>query len=452
MLRFKAIEPALVTRGCYPFEDGWQGVHSPFVCYFGSTPKNVTTTSTSTSTPWGPQQPFLQSGFNFAGDLLGQAAPQQIYPVAPFNDTQLSALSGITGLAAGGTPITAAATGFDTNLENGAFLGSNPALGYFSSLAGNNIGLNNPGATALTGLAVGTGPGQAALGSYANGNFLNSNPYQDPTAQSIEAQVIPQIASAFNNGNNVNNPAMAYAAGQGVTAALAPIEYQNYQTQEGLQQGAANSLANTAAGAGTSLNSGAISGGNLQATGAEGISQPYQQTLTNMVQGNLAAPGNQALSYADLGQLLNAGTIQQQQAQAGLSGAAQSYNYSQLSPYQQLAAYMQAVNGAYGGTTSGTQTTPYFSNGMASGIGGVLGLNSIGSQLGIGGSGGPLGALGSSLGLDGLFSSGLDVGASDAAIAGTTDGLLSSSSALLPGAADAGSALVAMLPDFLAAL
>lgn len=469
MLRFKAIEPALVTRGHYPFEDGWHGIHNPFVCHFGSSTKDVTSTSTNTAAPWTPQQQSLETGFNTAGNLLSQLAPAQTYPIAPLNSTQTTALQGITNQATAGTPITGAANTFDTNLENGQYLNSNPSLSYFQQLANSNLGLSNPGATtlqgieesnpaaslagnpALTGLAntnVGqTAPGASTLASlsgvnpgvtnagtgtltsYANGANLNSNPYQDPTAQSIEAQVIPQVASAFNNGNNVNNPDMAYAAANGVTAALAPVEYQNYQTQEGLQTNAANSLAsNTIAGAnsqgtfanlagqlslggsglsenaanalntssltGTDLQSGAassltnsaLSGGNLQATAAEGISQPYQSTLSNMVQGNAIAPTDQALSYADLDQMLGAGTTQQQQAQNVLTGGANTAYSSAESPYAQLAAYMQAVGGNYGGTTSGTATTPYFTNTASSDLAGATGglslLGTLGSAVG----------------------------------------------------------------------
>lgn len=431
MLRFKAIEPALITRLAYPFEDGRDGVFNPFVCHFGSSTKDVTSTNTNTAAPWTPQQQSLETGFNTAGNLLSQPAPAQTYPIAPLNSTQTTALQGITNQATAGTPITGAANTFDTSLENGQYLNSNPSLSYFQQLAGSNLGLSNPGATALQGLSTGTGAGESTLQNYASGANLNSNPYQDQTAQSIEAQVIPQVASAFNNGNNVNNPAMAYAAANGVTAALAPVEYGNYQTQEGLQTGAANILAGNANTASSALTNSALGGGNLQATAAQGISQPYQSTLNNMVQGNLAAPSDQALSYADLDQMLGAGTTQQQQAQNVLTGGANTTYSSAESPYAQLAAYMQAVGGNYGGTTSGTATTPYFTNTAASDISGLTGISSLlGGSSGISSIGSALGSLGSTsiagdAGMEGVADAGASIGGSIAGAGGIADALSS---------------------------
>jgi len=536
MLRFKSHNPEIAWRAAYPFDDGWRGIFKPNVCHFGTAQKSTTQTTQNVSQPWGPQQPYLTQGFAAAGNLLDQAPPQQQYPVAPFNDAQSSALGGIEQTAANGTPISSAATNFATMLENGAFLGSNPANGYFGSLAGNNIGLNgpgasilrsvgsynpglyNPGAASLYNLANSNGavgaPGSDALSFFANNNIgannsgtaleeaiarganpgtsqpgastladlsgrnvgvsnmgtptlakyasggYFSNGYTDPTAQSVMASVVPQIEAQFNRGNSLNNPAAAFATAQGATAALAPLEYQNYQQQEQLQQNAASTLASNALtgnqqrgtfaqaladlglqgtqlqgqlaqnvagntlaggqlstnaagqsldeflkglglttsaasdlssgavsgagvqeGAGSGLETGAVGGGNLQATGASGLSNNWQDTLAKMVQGNALAPQNQALSYADLDKLFSAGSAAQTQAQNEAQGAAQTYNYSQLSPYQQLAQYMQAVTGNYGGTTNGSTTTPYFQNRTADTLGTVSSLASIASAI-----------------------------------------------------------------------
>lgn len=426
MIRFKPTDPMIAWRSAHPFEDGWHGVHNPFVCHFGGS-QQKSTTATSTSAPWAPQQPYLQTGFTAAGNLLNQPAPQQQNPVAPLNQTQLDALAGISSTAANGTPITGAATGFDTNLENGAFLGSNPSNGFFSSLAGTNIGLNNPGATILSNIggsnpgasapgagtfaqfANGDGAGSGTLKNYANGGYFSGNNYTDPTAQSILAKVIPQVASAFNRGNAINNPLAARSAAEGATAALAPLEFQNFQTQEQLQQQAATTLgANALTGAsganagyftglgdqlaaGQSLNSGAIAGGNLQATAASGLSSGWQQVLNNMVQGASISPNIQSLNYGDLSQLFGAGQVQQTQAQNEAGGQAATYNYSQMSPYQQLEAYMKAITGGVTGS-SGTQTTPYFQNQTADTLGMISGgaglLSGLGSAAGaIGGAG-----------------------------------------------------------------
>lgn len=401
-MRVRPLDHELEWRRAEDFAWGRANAINPFVCHFGGGTKNVT--STSTSQPWTVQQPYLTTGFSAANNLLNRPAPQQLNPVAGFNPEEWSAINGITGLASAGSSIVPAATNFATMLENGGFLNANPANGYFSRLAGTNLGNSGPGADVLSSL-MGSNPGvdnagTASLTKFANGGYF-SNGYNDDVAQSVMSSVVPQIAAQFNGGNSNNNPLLARAASQGATSALAPLEYQNYQTQEQLAQNAASTLAsNKIAGAqaqGTfaqMLQQLGLSGGGLQATAAEGLSQPWQQTLTSMVQGNALAPQNQALNYADLDKLFNIGATEQQQTQNELSGAAQSYNFSQLSPYQQLQAYMNAISGNYGNT--GTQTTPYFTNQGANGLSGALGGLGIASAF-------PetMGALGGALGLSG---------------------------------------------------
>lgn len=362
MIRFKPIDGEIGRRGVAIFEDRWRGIFNPFLCHFGgggntsttganglptagstSNGSGGTTTSTTQNAPWAGVQPSLTAGFNAAGQLLSSPAPQQFYPIASFNDLQNSALTGIGNIASNGTPISSSAPNFANNLESGAYLGANPSSSFFSSLAG------------------GSGLGQDTLNSYAKGNYLNG-PNSDGVAQNIMSQVVPQISSVFNKGNSINNPQAARSAAEGVTSALAPIEYQNYQTQEQLQQGAAGVL------------------GQEQNAGATGLSQPFQQTLNNMVQGNALAPQNQALSYADMEKLLGAGTTAQGQQQNILTGASQSANYAQLSPYQQLQAYISAINGGNYGTSSST-TAPYFTNPTANFFGSALGGAQLGSAL-----------------------------------------------------------------------
>jgi hypothetical protein len=377
-MRFK---PDLILeqwRGS-PFEDRWTTVFNPFVCNFGQSQGSTTQTTTQNTAPWSGQQPYLTSGFSAASNLLGQSPPTQSNPVVPMNGTQNTALSGIANIAQNGTPITGAATNFATNLENGGYLANNPSYGYFSGLAGSNLGLNNPGSAILQSYASGSGsaPGTAALQKFANGGYFSGNNYSDATAQSVLSQVVPSIEAQFNHGNSLNNPAAAFATAQGATAALAPIEYQNYQQQEQLQQQAANNLAANSLTGANSLQSGALAGGNLQATAAAGLGSNYNAGVTSMVQGNALAPQNQALSYGDLDKLFNTGSMQQTQAQNEASGAAATSNYAQLSPYQQLAAYMQAVGGNYGQSGSGSTTTPYFQNKTADTLGTVAGVGSL---------------------------------------------------------------------------
>lgn len=324
-------------RRAHPFQWGRNGRVNPFVCHFGSS--EHTTTQVQNNDPWKGQQPYLTSGFAAASNLLNSPAPQQQNPVVGFNDSQKAALDAIIAKASGGgSPVTGAGTNFGADLLNGDYLNSNPATSYFSALAN------------------GTSPGSDTLKKFASGGYF-SNGYSDDTAKSIMAQVIPQVSASFNRGNSINNPQAARAAAEGVTSALAPIEYQNYQTQEQLAQNAANSLAaNTA-------------------SGASGLSNSYQDTIAKMVQGLALAPSTQNLTYGDLSQAFNAAGAYQNQAQNEASGQAATYNFSQMAPYQQLQAYMQAINGNYGSTQ--TSTKPYYTNDTANTLGTASGIASL---------------------------------------------------------------------------
>lgn len=429
----------MASAAAFPMT-GAAPIVNPFICHFSSSPSHVTSTQTSTSEPWGPQIPYLEQAMSGASNLYNNYTPQY-YPgnqVAGMSPEQLAGIQGIDAAASGGAPLTNATQNFATNLEGGGYFGANPSIPYFTALASNNIGLNNPGATSLENIASSnpatnapgssalsyfannnpgtSAPGSSTLQSYANGGYFSNN-YSDPAAQAVLAQVVPQIQSQFVKGGSLNNPAAAYATAQGAASALAPLEFQNYQTQEQLQQNAASTLGNQSlAGAGLSENAasalgglnleglglqsnaastlegGALSGGGLQATGAEGLSTPFQQTLQTMTQGEALAPQAQAMSYFAPEQIFNIGSAEQQQAQNEINADINKWNFSQNLPYQKLDQLMQGVTGNYGGTSSGSSTQPYFQNPGANVLSGALGTASLLNMLpGLGGAGGAAG-------------------------------------------------------------
>lgn len=438
------------------------------------------TTTTSTSTPWAPQVPFLKEGFNQAQNLFQNYTPQY-YPsstVAPFSPGQIAGLTGIENQAITGEPITNATGNFGTALEAGNFLHSDPGNPYYTDFAGTNVGTSNAGAGTLASI-FGSNPGANLPGSatlealsgsnpaasifgmpqleslsntnfgvnnagtptlndYASGKYLNANGYTDPTAQTVLSQVVPQIESQFINGGAMSNPAAAFATSQGATSALAPIEFQNFQTQEGLQNNAAQALAtNTLTGAqvqgnqatnagnlgltgtgqqasdanslinsiltGTGLQEGAasnysgnaISGNQLQQNAAGGLSNAFQDVLGRMVTGEAVAPEVQAMPYFDPSQLLSAGTTDQTQAQSQLTDLVNRFNYYQELPYQQLDQYMGTITGNYGGTT--TQKDPYNINPVGATGSTLGGINTL-----LGGAPGGAGALVNAGGLSGV--------------------------------------------------
>jgi len=221
------------------------------------------------------------------------------------------------------------------------------ASGLYS---GNPSGFNwNPNAAQTqgfnTGINAATNPGglvNQGISTYANAmNPANINPASNPAFVQATNQALGAAGSAFEGqyggaaGNNLNN--------------------------SGYQQNLATGLGNAATTA---------------------YSNQYNQNMSNALN---AASGSSALQNANANQLLSLGGQEQQLA----------YNQSQA-PWSQLQNYNAALNPGLGlSSTSGTATTPYFTNPLGSAAGAALGgaslynsgaLNGLGSLFGGGGS------------------------------------------------------------------
>lgn len=90
-----------------------------------------TTTTTATSAPWGPQQPFLERGLQRAEDLYNRGPMK--YPdqtLAAIDPRQTQAIELQAGRALSGSPVTSAANTNAAATLNGSFLdpSSNPYL------------------------------------------------------------------------------------------------------------------------------------------------------------------------------------------------------------------------------------------------------------------------------------------------------------------------------------
>src|SRR5215467_3283099 len=162
----------------------------------------TTTTQTQSSAPWINQQPYLQQAFQGASNLYNSYTPQ-FYPastVAPINELQTYPLGYFQGLTQQleGAPLQNTLASLSNILQGGAFSG-NPAISPLSTLAGTNIGLNNPGAS--------------TLGYFASG--AATNPFLSDVARSTLSNVVPSITAPFIQGGGLSGPNAAYAASQG---------------------------------------------------------------------------------------------------------------------------------------------------------------------------------------------------------------------------------------------
>jgi hypothetical protein len=94
------------------------------------------------------------------------------------------------------------------------------------------------------------------------------------------------------------------------------------------------------------------------------LSQNYQQERGNQLAAIGAAPAMAAADYGDIGQLALAGSAQETRGQAEIEAAQQKFN----APWMNIQNYNQALMGGQG---YGSRTEPYFTNPLASGLGGA---------------------------------------------------------------------------------
>jgi hypothetical protein len=325
-------------------------------------------------------QPYAQQILQRGADLSNQQMPQyggQL--VAGLNDNQNAAINQVQGLATGGNPTLSAANNAATGIANNA---SNP---YQTSnqYIGQNV--------------------QASQNPYAT----MQNPYLD--AQVNKAQT--DITNQYKNGTSAQT--MAQFRNSGAFGGSAMQQYQDQQNTnlandltnvESQLRG--NAYANTQAAAGqqAALNTQtalANQANNLNYTQGQNAlnSQNYQAAQTNALNAASLAPSLNQANYYGAGQLLNAGTIQQQAAQNQLGADYQQWYNREYSPYQQLGVLQSALSGALGSGAQGVTTASQSGgNALTGALGGAASGAAIGSTFGpwgtaIGGAaGGLLGA------------------------------------------------------------
>ena len=165
------------------------------------------------------------------------------------------------------------------------------------------------------------------LGNVLNGQYLASgNPYQAALNQSISDSVLPTVESQFSASGRYGSPAMGASLTTALADAIAPSMYGNYQQERGYQQAAAG-----------------------------------------------MAPNQAAQDYADLGQLAQAGSQQDQYAQGLINANIARWNYDQNLQGNKLAQMMSLLNGGNYGT-QGTSSTTAPGGGLGGFLGGLLGF------------------------------------------------------------------------------
>lgn len=349
-----------------------------------------TTTSTQNTTPWGPQQPYLEDIFSEAQGLY-QGQPPIYYEgstYAPANYSQYTGLNNIVDTGMYSTTPDAAAA-LNNSIMGGGYLWGDPANEGYNWFAQNNAGIDNPASPLLSMFAwnnAGTAAdADSALQAYARGDYVSQdNPYTDDLVTSITSRVLPGIQSQFIQGGALNSPEAARASTEGVTNAIAPELFARQQQEEQNQMAAANAIAGRQMqGAGlqqqaaTNIGNMALQGRGLQTQALGGLSGSYNQGMAQMLQALGLAPQTTANLFTPDQNIFAAGSALQQLDQQQINDAVARWNFQQSLPWDMLNQYIGQVTGNYGGTT--TLNQPYFTNptqnilGTAAGAAGLIG-------------------------------------------------------------------------------
>jgi len=215
-----------------------------------------TDTTTSQSSPWSGQQPYLSDVFRQAQGMFNSGVGQQYYPgqtVAPFSPQSQQAFDMITNRALSGSPQERAFGGYLGNTLNQQNIDPNAIYGSAqNAAAGIRPGMNMMGAAGQQAMNTGPnrmvggaadalghmtgygglgeaqqyagGPGSAGLPPSANsaanqfaatagGGYLGSNPYLDQMFQTASGrageafneQALPGIAAQFGAGGRTGS-------------------------------------------------------------------------------------------------------------------------------------------------------------------------------------------------------------------------------------------------------
>ena len=166
-----------------------------------------------------------------------------------------------------------------------------------------------------------------------NGKYMYGNPGFDAAFKAASNQIIPMVSSQFEKAGRSNS-----------------------------------GLAQTAM---------------TQALG-DAFSGMYQNERQNQYRAGLLAPQLASQDYQDIGQLLSVGATEEALRGGYQQNAQNQYYYNQQSPLNQLMNYMGLIQGNYGGTTTGSQTSDAAassSNPLLGGLGGAMSGYSLASSL-----------------------------------------------------------------------
>jgi len=267
--------------------------------------------SNKTSTvPWGPQQPHLQLGFDYANSLFLSGGPKYYdrprwTPKSPQTEMAMGLRQ---GRALQGSPLNFAAQGAVYNQLGHGPLNRNEALRQY--------------------------------GSTARGDYLGSNPYLTSMANNMGFQVgrnfneniMPGINATFAGAGRTGSGAHAIASGRAagdasraVSDATTSLLGRSYESERGRMQQASN-----------------------------GLMQGYANDVSNIGRYAQMAPQLAATDYQDIDQLQSVGYQVEGLGRDIVGDDRDRYDYYMSLPERNLETYMRTVSGNFGNTTHNT--------------------------------------------------------------------------------------------------
>lgn len=308
-------------RGILHREDfGW--TNAPRL---GNEPSGNTTTTTNTA-PWSGEEPYLTSIYSQAGNLDTSAVPQY-YPGNTY------------------APLTGQQQGLMSNFINASDTGGGAGLQAANSNIASSL---SPGYTVQT---QGTfNQGNNVLGNELSSSYLdpNNSPAYATAMSNAMATALPAANASFVNGNRSDSGLAQAASTSAAANAAGGLAQQQYNTNQGIQQGAVNTASS-----------------NL-------LTQQGNQTRDA-----LAAPVVDQGMMSNYMDALNTAGMGQTNNQNQLNANVAAYNYGQMLPWNQLGMEESAITGG-GVPASSTTTQPYFSNTLGNIGSTATGLGSLG--------------------------------------------------------------------------
>jgi len=275
------------------------------------------------SDPWSGAQPHLRGVMSLGQGFMTTGQGQRYYPestVTPFSNATENGLAQMEGRALRGSPLTSSAQNFGMGLLNDRFQDTNYGQTYSR--------LMDP---------------------------ANQNNQTQGLLDRISGDVTNNVNSQFSASGRYGSGKHSEALSRGITEGIAPVLFNQANTDRAMQLGAAQAANNA-----------------------------QSDLYGRQIQGAAIAPQLAAMDYTDPAQLMAVGAAREGKSAEHVQDALTRYQYNQLAPWDRLKDYASIIQGTagLGGTSTQSTMTPSQGGGLSGALGGAAGGAMAGSAFG----------------------------------------------------------------------